>query len=189
MPDLKSELSKVINSWEAPTQAASKPEPTPAKEAEAKPYFSVTNNVCRATFDCIRDNPGKTRTEIGVMLEKDGFKRSSTTSLMGQMVKQGLVRETQGLVYANYPEYKPLKSAKVWARHVAKQAAEAPKRKRIEIVNKRTGEVITTGGTIAASTLPMPQISTALDAEAMLHKLSIVQARALYDSLRKIFGG
>jgi len=189
MPDLKSELSKVINSWEAPTQAASKPEPTPKKEAEDKPYFTVTNNVCRATFECILDNPGKTRTEIGVMLEKDGFKRSSTTSLMGQMVKQGLVLDSHGLMYANSMEYKPLKSAKVWANYVAKQAAEAPKRKRIEIVNKRTGEVITTGGTIAASTLPMPQINSTWDADVMLNSLSIVQARALYDSLRKIFGG
>lgn len=183
MPDLKSELSKVINSWEAPTQAAPKAEPT----AEAKPYFTVTNNVCRVTFDCIRDNPGKTRTEIGLMLEKEGFKRSSTTSLMGQMVKQGLVRETQGLVYANYTEYKPLKSAKVWANHVAKQAEQAPQRKRIEIVNKRTGEVINPRPVTTA--LPMPQISPVWDADTLLNSLSIVQARALYDSLRKIFGG
>ena len=183
MPDLKSELSKVINSWEAPTQAAPKAEPT----AEAKPYFSVTNNVCRATFDCIVANPGKTRTEIGKMLEKQGYKKSSTTSLMGQMVKQGRIRDANGLVYATSTEYKPLKSAKVWANYVAKQAAEAPQRKRIEIVNKRTGEVINPRPVTTA--LPMPQISTALDAEAMLHKLSIVQARALYDSLRKIFGG
>lgn len=185
MPDLKSELSKVINSWEAPTQAASKAEPT----AEAKPYFTVTNNVCRATFECIRDNPGKTRTEIGVMLEKDGYKKSSTTSLMGQMVKQGLVRETQGLVYANYTEYKPLKSAKVWANHVAKQAAEAPQRKVVQIVNKRTGEVITTGGTTKASTTTLLKVSPVWDADTLLNNLSIVQARALYDSLRKIFGG
>lgn len=183
MPDLKSELSKVINSWEAPTQAASKPEPT----AKAKPYFTVTNNVCRATFEYIVANPGKTRIEISTMLEKDGYKKSSTTSLIGQMVRQGRLRDAHGLVYATSTEYKPLKSAKVWANHVAKQAEQAPQRKKIEIVNKRTGEVITAGAVIPSTV--KPQINSTWDADAMLNSLSIVQARALYDSLRKIFGG
>jgi hypothetical protein len=33
-----------------------------------------------------------------------------------------------------------------------------------------------------------PQMSMTLDAETLLNNLSIVQARALYDELRKIFG-
>jgi hypothetical protein len=34
-----------------------------------------------------------------------------------------------------------------------------------------------------------PQINAAWDAETLLNNLSIKQARALYDELRKIFGG
>ena len=166
MPDLKSELAKVINSWDTP-----KPEPT----AEAKPYFSVTNNVCRATFECIVANPGKTRTQISKMLEKQGYKKSSTTSLMGQMVKQGLVRDANGLVYANSTKYVPLKSAKVWANHVAKQTEKSIKTKPLRLVKQPVQET--------------PQINSTWDADVMLNSLNIVQARALYDSLRKIFGG
>jgi len=36
---------------------------------------------------------------------------------------------------------------------------------------------------------PAPQINAAWDAETLLNNLSIKQARALYDELRKIFGG
>ena len=153
MPDLKSELNKVLTEWN-----------TPEAQPAAKPYFTVTNNVTRATFDYIRDNPGKTRKEIAVVLEAKGFKTSSVTSLLGQMVKQGMVRESTGLLYVTTNEYTPLKGSK------AMQAKVVP------IVRKPKAE-------------PTPQINAAWDAETLLNNLSIKQARALYDELRKIFGG
>jgi hypothetical protein len=168
MPDLKSELSKVINAWE----------PTPAKE-EPKKYFTQTNNVCRVTFDSIKDNPGKTRQEHAAMLESAGYKKSSTTSLMGQMVKQGMVRDTGGLLYAISTEYHPIKSSKAFAR-----LQGLAQRKKVTLISKRTGEVFNSRPAQEA-----PQINSAWDADGMLNSLSIVQARALYDSLRKIFGG
>ena len=153
MPDLKSELNKVLTEWN-----------TPEAQPATKAYFTVTNNVTRATFDYIRDNPGKTRKEIAVVLEAKGFKTSSVTSLLGQMVKQGMVRESTGLLYVTTGEYTPLKSSK------AMQAKVVP------IVRKPKAE-------------PTPQINAAWDAETLLNNLSIKQARALYDELRKIFGG
>lgn len=196
MPDLKSELTKVINSWDNSTQAASKPEPTPAPKTGARPMFEPTNNVCRATFAFIQSNPGKNRRELATLLEAQGYKRSSTTSLMGQMVTQGLVRDTGGLLFTIAPEYRPIKSYKSFKNQQEKEAvkpapapapAPKPERKQVTLVSKRTGEVLNPKPVQPGQTAP--QINSAWDADTMLNSLSIVQARALYDALRKIFGG
>jgi hypothetical protein len=172
MPDLKSELSKVLNEWN-PAEATTMTQP------EAKPYFTVTNNVTRITFEYVRDNPGKTRKEVAVALEAQGFKTGSVTSLLGQMIKQGMMRESAHLLYVTINEYTPIKGSKVMKALSAKPQEQ--QRKIVKLVNTRTGEVI--------NPTPSPQINAAWDAETLLNNLSIKQARALYDELRKIFGG
>ena len=171
MPDLKSELSKVINAWE----------PEATKE-EPKPYFSVTNNVCRSTFEYIRDNPGKTRKEVCNTLLARGYKASSTTTLIGQMIKQSHVRESNGLLYAINTEYKTLKGSKAWAKL---QGAAQP-RKKITLVNTRTGEVINPRPVPAPVALP---VEKPWEPKDVIDKLTVRQALAVYDELRKIFGG
>jgi hypothetical protein len=171
MPDIKTALEKALNDWEPPV-----PIPPPAP---AKPYFTVTNNVTRITFDYVRDNPGKTRKEVATALEVQGFKTSSVTSLLGQMVKQGAMRESAHLLYVTASEYAPLKSSKKVKELAAKPQEQ--QRKVVKLVNTRTGEVL--------NPTPAPQINAAWDAETLLNNLSIKQARALYDELRKIFGG
>jgi L-asparaginase/Glu-tRNA(Gln) amidotransferase subunit D len=163
MPDIASALQKVLTEWN-----------TPEAQPAPKAYFTVTNNVTRATFDYIRDNPGKTRKEIAVVLEAKGFKTNSVTSLLGQMVRQGVVRESTGLLYVTTGEYTPLKSAKKL--QALAETQQAPQGKVAPIVRKPKAE-------------PTPQINAAWDAETLLNNLSIKQARALYDELRKIFGG
>jgi CelD/BcsL family acetyltransferase involved in cellulose biosynthesis len=76
---------------------------------------------------------------------------------------------------------------------VRKKAEAKPERKKVVLVSKRTGEVIPPAAAGIAA-LPKvreaaPQINAAWDAETLLNNLSIKQARALYDELRKIFGG
>ncbi len=183
MPDLKSELTKVINSWEAPTQAASKPEPTPAPKTGARPIFEPTNNVCRATFAFIQSNPGKNRRELAKLLEDQGYKRSSTTSLMGQMVTQGMVRDTGGLLFTNVPEYRPIKSYKSFKNQQEKEVvkpAPAPvaERKKITIVNTRTGEVLN----------PKP-VEKEWEPKDVIDTLTVRQAIALFKELRNILVG
>jgi hypothetical protein len=184
MPDIKSALEKALNDWEpapAPT-----PEPAPAKA-----YFTVTNNVCRTTFDYVRDNPGKTRVEVAKALEAQGYKSGSVSSLLGQMLKQSMMRESAHLLYVTTNEYAPLKSSR--ALKVAQEKAQQATRKKVVLISKRTGEVIPSASAGIAA-LPTtreaaPQINSAWDAETLLNNLSIKQARALYDELRKIFGG
>jgi hypothetical protein len=171
MPDIKTALEKALNDWEPPV-----PIPPPAP---AKPYFTVTNNVTRVTFDYVRDNPGKTRIEVAKALEKMGYKPGSVSSLLGQMIKQGMMRESAHLLYVTINEYTPIKGSKVLKAMAAKP--QEPQRKVVKLVNTRTGEVL--------NPTPAPQINAAWDAETLLNNLSIKQARALYDELRKIFGG
>lgn len=165
MPDLKSELNKVLTEWN-----------TPEAQPATKPYFTVTNNVTRITFDYVRDNPGKTRKEIAVALEARGFKTSSVTSLLGQMVKQGMLRESTGLLYVTTGEYAPLKSSKKMSALAEKQ--QAPQRKVVTITRRAAPEAVHTR-----------QIDNLLNPVTLLNTMSIRQARELYDELRKIFGG
>lgn len=175
MPDLNTALRQALSEWEPPAPVAT---PAPAKS-----HFAVTNNVTRITFEYVRDNPGKTRIEINKELEAKGFNAGSVSSLLGQMLKQGMLRENAHLLYATTNEYTPIKSSKKLKAMAAKPQEQ--QRKKVVLINKRTGEVIGA----APKVEPTPQINSAWDAEVMLNNLSIKQARALYDELRKIFGG
>jgi hypothetical protein len=139
----------------------------------------------------VRDNPGKTRVEVAKALEAQGYKSGSVSSLLGQMLKQSLMRESAHLLYVTTNEYAPLKSSK--ALKVAQEKAQQATRKKVVLVSKRTGEIIppASAGIAALPTTreAAPQINSAWDAETLLNNLSIKQARALYDELRKIFGG
>jgi hypothetical protein len=90
--------------------------------------------------------------------------------LLGQFIKQGQIAERNGFLFAQQSEYKPLKASQ---RKPAVVEAPAPKAE----AKPKTKPV------------PAPQINAAWDAETLLNNLSIKQARALYDELRKIFGG
>ena len=171
MPDIASALQKALNDWEPPSE-------TP-KVPEQKPYFTVTNNVCRITFDYVRDNPGKTRTEVAKALGAQGFKPSSVTSLLGQMIKQGMMRESAHLLYVTVNEYAPLKSSRALKALAAKPQAQ--QRKIVTVTRKAAPEVEHTP-------LP-PNVKFNATVPQLLDTLSIVQARALYDELKKIFGG
>ena len=174
MPDLKTELSKVINQWNQPE------EPTMTQTKSLPVSFQVSNNVCRATFECIQKNPGKTRKEVIEALLESGYQKNSTTSLIGQMIKQGHVRASQGLVYANFDEYRPLKSNAAY-----KKLQEAATRKNVVI----TKSFSTAAPVEKPAKQAAVQINSSWDADTILNHLSIKQARALFDELRKIFGG
>lgn len=184
MPDIKTALAKALNEWTA-DDTAHNPAPTPAK-----PYFTVTNNVCRVTFEYVRDNRNKTRVEVAKELAAKGYKTGSVSSLLGQMIKQGLISEVSGFLQANSDTYTPIKSSKALKAMQAKAQAK-PERKHVTIVNTRTGEVLNPKPSAGIAALPTkaPQINSAWDADTLLNHLSIKQARALYDELRKIFGG
>ena len=135
-------------------------------------YFQTTNNVTRETFNFVRDNPGYSRIGVANVLEDRGFKRSSITSLLGQMVKQGHMREHNGHLFTTQSEYTPLKSSAMMAKKVAKAAQPKPK---VETKVKRV-----------ASTNTL--LSEQFDAQKFVDAMTLKQAKAVYDYLRGVFG-
>ena len=192
MPDIKTALqqalAKTANTWAADDEAHQKIEPvkteTPKEIAMPKQYFQTTNNVTRATFDYVHQNPGKTRKQIVNALEAQGFKKASTTSLLGQFIKSGAMVERGDILFATVSQYTPLKSAsrkkiakpiaKV-VKPVAKPEAAPAQRKYVEITSKRTGEVIN----------PRKEEWTV---DSVIGGLNVRQAMAVYAELRGIFG-
>lgn len=196
MPDIKSALqqalAKTANAWAADDEAHQKIEPvqvtTPEETAVPAP---VTNNVSRATFEYVRDNPGLTVMQITDALVAQGFKANSVSSLCYQMVKVRLVvADANGKLTAVVREYAPIQinkrrnktKPKAAVKAAAGLASIAPvvtvdaplPRKHIEITNTRTGEVINTR-------------KEEWTAKSVVDTLSVYQAMAVYNELRKIF--
>ena len=153
---LKEKLEAAIAEWEAPKE---------------KKLFTITNNVTRSTFDIIRDNPGITRKETVDKLTPMGYKSSSTATLISQMIRQRLVRIEGDALYANFPEYVPLRAslrgnpkAKGKVKSAAKAKVEAP--------------------------APAPRtaiITTNYDVDRIIKNLTIYQAKELRDTLNNLF--
>ena len=93
MPDMKTELNKVINEWE-----------------NGAPSAPSNGTVSQRTFKYIQDNPGCTVNAAIAALEKMGLKPSSTTSLISAMVRQLSVRKDEfKRLYPITNAYVPLK--------------------------------------------------------------------------------
>lgn len=189
MPDIKTALEKALaktaNAWAADDEAHQKIQPQQEKPVP-KQYFQTTNNVTRTTFDFVRDNPGMTRVEVAKELAKQGFNSKSVSSLLGQMLRQGMMRENSKLLYANSKEYTPIKSSKVMKAKA--KPAPMPERKKVVIVSKRTGEVINPKPAGIAA-LPTAPVEKPWEPSDVIDKLSVRQALALFKELRNILVG
>lgn len=185
MPDIQSELqkalekgkrdylSKVLNQWDKHEETIRNPkENTMTKVHNFKP----TNNVSRETFNYVRDNPAQQRKQIVEALTLRGFKSSSIDSLLVQMIRVGsLRRDDDKRYFAKTPEFVPIKA-----------------------INKKK-EVQPSAGIAALSTdtaAPARDITKksiivnhSWTPQKAIENLTVFQARALYDELKKLFGG
>lgn len=167
MPDIKTALTGILSEWELDNQQQE-------KQVKHIPHFKVTNNVTRATFDFVKNNPRQSCKTICKALEKEGYKPSSIGSLLTQFVKNGLcMRDVNSNYTAIANEYTPIKLNKHTKTKQVIQKAKA-----------------TRGEGIAALS-PQPKYIPVNDwnVQAVLDNMSIMQARAVYDALKKIFGG
>jgi hypothetical protein len=170
MPDIKTALSTALTEWEQDDKQQEKQ----MQKTPYVPHFKVTNNVTRATFDFVKNNPHQSCKTICAALEKDGYKPSSIGSLLTQFVKNGLCARDANNNYTTIAkEYSPIKVRKQLK---AKQVIAKAKATRGE-------------GIAALSPQPTPKAVPKTDIQSILNGLSILQARALYDELKKIFGG
>jgi hypothetical protein len=181
MPDLQSALKNAIETWEhTPTGQQLK------EKLMSKTPFAIQNNVTRVTFDYIKLHPGTTAAAASRDLTKHGFKESSVTALMAQFVRAGLATRDNNHGYrVMVDEYIPMKAAHkytkkpaVKAKPASKAHAHEPQSSGIaalqpEAVSKRVVNTIVFGKT----------------PEEVIKHMTVLQARELYDYLKKIFGG
>jgi hypothetical protein len=168
MPDIKTALSGILSEWELDNQQQENQVETP----QQKPYFSVTNNVTRATFEYVKANPMSPSGEVSRALEKQGYKPSSIGSLLTQFIKKGLcTRDAQNRYSVAVPEYVPMKAPK--------------KLKAAQVIQKAKA---TRGQGIAALS-PQPTVKLVWDADTVINNIGLKQAHALYIELGKYFGG
>jgi hypothetical protein len=178
---------------------------------KGKRFFDVTNNVTRATFDYVKNNPNLTSAEICADMEKLGYKPSSVSSLIAQFAVQKLAeRDDRGRYIIIVPEYRPLKAKKKTLTLVSKPEEIKPKRKYEKKAVTGIGALLREK--LENTPMPMPTPSQdALDAAAyamgghvnkrftslvrtkspedVLKDMTVFQARELYDYLKKMFGG
>lgn len=185
---LQEQLRAALNQWEKEEKAA----PAPAPAAPVKTYpFQVSNNLNRAAFNEIRDNPG-TRKQINDTLVSRGYKIGSVSAVIGQMLRQGVAQlDDEGVMHVTVSEYVPLKSHKTLAnmKKKQKQIVVDVRKKKVEVVVKEEKRPVSSSVGIGIAALsPAPAPMKPWSVREILESLSVLQARAVYDELKKLFG-
>jgi len=219
MPDmqtaLKTALSRTLQEWDDDGEQAPQT-PTinttinnslsaPSQGIPMKKTFGVTNNISRVTFDYIKNNPGSTRKEIIEALDHQGFNAGSTSSLIAQLRRNGMIHDKDSLYYADAVEYRPLKSLKALKK--MEEAMAPPKRKyekkavtgigallreKIENMPMPSQDAMDAAAR-AMEPAPVPKRMISLvrtrSPEDILKDMTVYQAHDLYRHLKEMFGG
>ena len=215
MPDIqtafKSALTKTLTEWDddegtnVPVPSSKQPVSISSVTTQGIPMkktFNVTNNVSRVTFDYIKNNPGSTRKEIMTALEYQGFGGGSVSSLIAQMRRNKMIHENSGLHYADIEEYRPIKTLKA----LQKANEPAPKRKyekkavtgigallreKLENTPMPSQDALDSAAYAMGGHAPQRRAFVSLvrtqDPDEIIKKLTVFQARELYDRLKQIF--
>lgn len=92
------EARKAMANWNEPVTT-----PTPMTTTP-----TLTGSISETAFNMVRDNPGKTKAQIVELLEAQGYKATSTTSMLAMMIRYGLIIQEDGKVLrAIGNKYKP----------------------------------------------------------------------------------
>lgn len=182
MPDIQTEMQKILQAWDQPETTETTKETT---------VFKPTNNVTQATFNFVRDNSGCARNDAIRILVAQGHKKSSVSSLIGQMLRQGhIYKDSDGLLRPNAKEYTPIKSSKT----IAKREAKVKKAKSYKVITSKPSQEALDAAAEAMGGINMlvdhshtPAYRSKLD--ALLDDISLNDAHELYRRLHLYFGG
>jgi hypothetical protein len=177
MPDIQTELQKILRTWEEPYP---QPETTqPTEQPKETIVFTPTTQTSRSTFEIVRDNPGLPKKEYIRKLEAMGHKSASTSSLLSQMVRQGMLWvSTSGGLHPNAKEYAPLKPAKTFA-----------KQQGIKIAPRKTKTFKVKTPKAGITALVDKIVDKRSKIETILDDISLSDAHELYRQLHRYFGG
>jgi len=181
MPDIQTEMSKLLNQWNKPETTMTQP---PIKIDKR-----VTTNVSRELFEHIKMYPGETAKQVARDLDKRGFKPASTTSLISQFTRYGLIRKEDDKLYAIAPEYKS-----VYRKEPKKTIADLNGKGLPDlrtVLAQRIEATAPSRGSRPRPTKPSVFITRHVDFDPkqMIGTLSVYHAKALYEKLKSMFGG
>jgi hypothetical protein len=205
MPDLQSELSKVINEWSHPMDNTQPETDTPQITHSEQPTQDEADRPMLKdfVFDTIKRNPG---IHVGVLMdvgEANGYKRGSVEAVASKMVAQGYAKRQGRALTAIAQEIGPLKSSAYLKREAARLAklealkkARAVKAEKEAARKKRDERKHALMGKPLPAPVPeeaTPELRVTMhephwDAEDMVNNLTLRQARALYEALHRVFG-
>lgn len=170
MSDLQTEMQKILQAWEQPETTEQPTETT---------MFKSTNNVSKDTFNSVRDfrsNPARFHID---RLVRMGHKKSSVSSLLGQMIRQGhIYKDSSDLLQPNATEYTPLKAAKT----ITNREKKVKPAKTLKLKTSKAEAK----GIDALVTEPMNRDHDAV--KHIMNTLSLPDAKRLYNCLATYFG-
>lgn len=203
--DKRSVITTTLNAWDAHEDQIRKPQqekqmanPNPVVHTDGRKGFSPSNNVMRATFDAVKNAPKMTHQEYVEMLQCSGYKQSSTSAVLYQLLRAGqIAKDANGGLSVTQDAYTPIKQPKKKeSRVIVVDKAPEPKPRQIVIVKKprekSEGIAALTPDTVVKADGEYKLHAPALKAfhpSAIVDNLSVLHARELYDYLKKIFGG
>jgi hypothetical protein len=196
MSNMQTELQRVFAEWEQQVDATGVKAPEDTNlTAKGQKGFKPTNNVTRATFNYVRDNPGCTRIQATDALTAMGYKISSTASLLSALVKQRQIRALEdGTMYANLTEYAPLKmtiSKKARKAKKAKELGLAPQVQKMSLAQMVSAQAPRQERAPAEPVEKRAQLithRTGYDMDKYIDTLNVRQAKILMQKLKDIFG-
>jgi hypothetical protein len=159
MPDLRTELQKLADlkfddSDEEPA-------------TESLPDIAEQVGVSEMFFNLVRDNPGLPRHRLLLLAGQAGIRDSSSSSLLTQFVKRGIITAQKTTGPATY-----FTVGSSYVKGYIRQAKPSKAQ-----VNDAQVQALTVS------------VEANSSVDEMLDSMSITKARALYDALKKIFGG
>ena len=175
----KTRLQAVIDEWEQDTNKESK------DMSNTSTQFKPTPGVTEQTFNFIVANPGLTVSQITTKMQELGFNGSSVSSLCAQMVKNELVRKDERKkIHPIGKAYKPL--TRILTNPKQQKPAGLPALVPVVEAKETASPLFDRPVQSLIDSAPKPW---GTEASNVLTRINVVEARILYEELRKIFGG
>lgn len=199
-------LTATITDWDEHEKEIRTQQPTQPQPQQEKAMFESTGHLSRDTFNFIKMHGGKfTGTQVEKELEKYGYKAPSVGALITQYKRANTIARNaeDGTLIAVASEYTPVSSkykkqikadrkAAITAKRLATLAKNKAKAAKQQAQPQTLSDTITVSATNGIAALqpaptPLPVLPTLPTAESVLNNMSIVEARKLYDELKKLF--
>jgi len=153
-------VNNLLNQW-ADAEETTMTTPTPAQA-----LTRVTNHVSRRTFNFFKENPGCNKKDAIQKLTLQGLKPASTSSLITQFVNAGQIRKDGDKYYTVNDEYQSL------------PATRTVQAKRLQAKKLKAQPTV----------MVQEPIPTVFSAHETINRMTVYQAREVYQELKSMFG-